>query len=80
MAVIADATAVFPRVLDQAYPIVERGEGVWLYDADDRQILDACGGGAMVTCLGHGRRDIVEAAARQAEELPYYYYHQFTNE
>jgi adenosylmethionine-8-amino-7-oxononanoate aminotransferase len=59
---------------------VERGEGVWLYDADGRQILDACGGGAMVTCLGHGRRDIVEAAARQAEELPYYYYHQFTNE
>jgi adenosylmethionine-8-amino-7-oxononanoate aminotransferase len=71
--------AVFPRVLDQAYPIVERGEGVWLYDADGRQILDACGGGAMVTCLGHGRDDIVEAAARQAEELPYYYYHQFTN-
>ena len=80
MAVNADATAVFPRVLDQAYPIVERGEGVWLYDADGRQILDACGGGAMVTCLGHGRRDIVDAAARQAEELPYYYYHQFTNE
>jgi adenosylmethionine-8-amino-7-oxononanoate aminotransferase len=80
MAVNADATAVFPRVLDQAYPTVERGEGVWLYDADGRQILDACGGGAMVTCLGHGRNDIVEAAARQAEELPYYYYHQFTNE
>jgi adenosylmethionine-8-amino-7-oxononanoate aminotransferase len=72
--------AVFPRVLDQVYPVVERGEGVWLYDADGRQILDACGGGAMVTCLGHGRDDIVEAAARQAEELPYYYYHQFTNE
>lgn len=72
--------AVFPRVLDQAYPVVERGEGVWLYDSDGRKVLDACGGGAMVTCLGHGRNDIVEAAARQAEELPYYYYHQFTNE
>jgi hypothetical protein len=80
MAVTADATAVFPRVLDQAYPIVERGEGAWLYDADGRKILDACGGGAMVTCLGHGREDIVEAAALQAGELPYYYYHQFTNE
>jgi hypothetical protein len=80
MAVTADATAVFPQVLDQAYPIVERGEGAWLYDADGRKILDACGGGAMVTCLGHGREDIVEAAALQAGELPYYYYHQFTNE
>src|ERR1700687_1978371 len=26
----ADATSVFPRFLDLAYPVVERGEGVWL--------------------------------------------------
>jgi adenosylmethionine-8-amino-7-oxononanoate aminotransferase len=80
MPVVADETAVFPRALDQAYPNVERGEGVWLFDDEGRQILDACGGGAMVTCLGHGREDIVAAATAQAEELPYYYYHQFTNE
>ena len=34
----------------------------------------------MVAVLGHGRHDIVEAAARQAERLSYVYYHQFTNE
>ena len=34
----------------------------------------------MVACLGHGRRDIVDAAARQAEQLSYVYYHAFTNE
>jgi adenosylmethionine-8-amino-7-oxononanoate aminotransferase len=73
-------TSVFTRVRDAVYPTVERGEGVWLYGVDGREILDACGGGAMVACLGHGRRDIVEAAAAQAEKLAYMYYHQFTNE
>jgi adenosylmethionine-8-amino-7-oxononanoate aminotransferase len=76
----AAETSVFPRFANSPYPNIERGEGVWLYDVDGRAILDACGGGAMVACLGHGRRDMVEAAARQAEELSYVYYHHFTNE
>jgi adenosylmethionine-8-amino-7-oxononanoate aminotransferase len=76
----SDETHVFPRLLDLAYPSIERAEGVWLYAADGRRILDACGGGAMVACLGHGRRDIVEAAAAQAAEIAYIYYHHFTNE
>lgn len=76
----ADQTNVFPRYLDWTYPNVERGDGVRLYRADGREILDACGGGAMVACLGHGRHDLVEAAAQQAEQLSYVYYHQFTNE
>ena len=73
-------TSVFTRVRDAVLPTIERGEGVWLHGVDGREILDACGGGAMVACLGHGRRDIVEAAAAQAEKLAYIYYHQFTNE
>jgi adenosylmethionine-8-amino-7-oxononanoate aminotransferase len=78
--VAAAETSVFPRFVTSPYPNIERGEGVWLYDVDGRAILDACGGGAMVACLGHGRADIVEASARQAAELPYVYYHHFTNE
>jgi adenosylmethionine-8-amino-7-oxononanoate aminotransferase len=78
--ITADATSVFPRFLDRAYPNIERGEGVWLYGVGGRRILDACGAGAFVTILGHGRRDIVEAAAAQAERLAYVYYHHFTNE
>ncbi|MDQ3866744.1 MAG: aminotransferase class III-fold pyridoxal phosphate-dependent enzyme [Actinomycetota bacterium] len=76
----AGDTHVFQRLLDVPYPNVERGDGVWLYRVDGSPILDASGGGAMVTCLGHGRDDIVEAAAAQAERLAYIYYHQFTNE
>ena len=77
--ITADRTNVFPRDLNRVYPNIERGEGVRLYRADGRELLDACGGGAMVAVLGHGRRDIVEAAAKQAERLSYVYYHQFTN-
>jgi hypothetical protein len=71
---------VFPRFLDLAYSNVERGEGVWLTTSDGRRILDACSGGAMVTCLGHGVPELVAAWAEQAERLPYYYNHHVTSE
>lgn len=73
-------TSVFPRLLDVAYPNVAAGHGVWLERVDGRRILDACSGGAMTTCLGHGVDTIAEAAAAQARELAYIYNHHFTNE
>jgi adenosylmethionine-8-amino-7-oxononanoate aminotransferase len=76
----ADETSVFPRLLDLAYPNVERGEGVRLTLADGREILDACSGGAMVACLGHGVREIAAAAAAQAGQIAYMYNQFFTNE
>ncbi len=75
----ADETNVFPRFLDLAYPNVERGQGVWLETTDGHRILDACSGGAMVACLGHGVREIADAAAAQAERIAYFYNHHFTN-
>jgi adenosylmethionine-8-amino-7-oxononanoate aminotransferase len=79
-AVRPDDTFLFPRLLDLEYPNIARGDGVWLETADGRRILDACSGGAMVTCLGHGAPEVVEAAAAQAERLSYMYAHHFTNE
>jgi adenosylmethionine-8-amino-7-oxononanoate aminotransferase len=73
-------TAVLPRLLDLAYPNIERGEGVWLYDSGGRRILDACGGGAMAACLGHGSGEIADVAAGQAGEIAYVYNHFFTSE
>ena len=80
MTVAAEETSVFPRLLDLDYPNVERGEGVRLYTTDGREVLDACSGGAMVACLGHGVREIVAAAAAQAERITYVYNHHFTND
>ncbi len=76
----SEETSLFPRFLDLAYPNIERGEGVWLSTTDGRRILDACSGGAMVTCLGYGVPEVVAAAAEQAERISYFYSHHFTNE
>jgi adenosylmethionine-8-amino-7-oxononanoate aminotransferase len=80
MTITAEATHVFPRFLDLNYPNVERGEGVRIYTTDGFEVLDACSGGAMVACLGHGDTRIVEAARAQAERISYVYNHHFTNE
>ncbi len=76
----SETTSVFPRLLDLEYPNIERGEGVWLYATDGRPILDACSGGALVTCLGYGVQPVIEAAAEQAERIAYMYAHHFSNE
>jgi adenosylmethionine-8-amino-7-oxononanoate aminotransferase len=76
----AGSTNVFPRLLDLAYPSIERGEGVRLYTTDGFELLDACSGGAMVACLGHGVREIADAAAEQAERIAYFYNHHFTSQ
>ncbi len=75
-----DGSAVFHRFLDLPYPSIESGEGVWLTTVDGRRILDACSGGAMVACLGHGVRELAAAAAEQAERISYFYNHHFTSE
>ena len=76
--ITADQTKVFPRFLDLAYPSIVAGQGVWLETAAGDQILDACSGGAMVACIGHGVKEIADAAARQAEQIAYFYNHHFT--
>src|SRR5204862_79226 len=60
-------------------PVVVRGEGVWLEDSAGRRYLDAMSGGSMAATLGHGRRDIVEAARRQAQRLAYVHNERLTN-
>ncbi len=80
MAVDAAHTNVFPRLLDLDYPVIERGQGLRLYTEDGFAVLDACSGGAMVACLGHGATEIVRAAHEQAQRISYVYNHHFTNE
>jgi adenosylmethionine-8-amino-7-oxononanoate aminotransferase len=75
-----DGSAVFHRFLDLPYPSIESGGGVWLTTVDGRRVLDACSGGAMVACLGHGVPELAAAAAEQAEKISYFYNHHFTSE
>ena len=76
----ADETHVFPRLLDLPYPVIERGDGVWLTTTDGRRILDASSGGAMVASLGYGVPEVVAAWEQQAARISYFYNHHFTSE
>ncbi len=51
--------------------IIERGEGVFIYDSTGKKYLDAFAGLWCVN-VGYGRKSIAEAAYRQMQELPYY--------
>ena len=73
------ASHVLHLEFDRRYPIVVRGEGVWVEDAAGRRYLDAMSGGSMAATLGHGRRDIIAAARRQAERLAYIHNERLTN-
>jgi putrescine aminotransferase len=51
--------------------IITRADGVYIYDSEGTKILDGMAG---LWCmnLGYGRQDLVDAAAAQMQELPYY--------
>ncbi|MGH3413201.1 MAG: aspartate aminotransferase family protein [Marmoricola sp.] len=51
-------------------PVMVRGEGPYLYDAEGKRYLDGLAG-LFVSQLGHGRADLAEAAERQARQLGY---------
>jgi adenosylmethionine-8-amino-7-oxononanoate aminotransferase len=72
-------TRILPHALDRRYPVVVRGDGVWVEDSAGRRYLDAMSGGSMALTLGHGRRDIVEAAREQATRLAYVNNERLTN-
>jgi len=77
--VASDTTRVFPLELDRLYPVVVRGEGVWVEDSAGKRYLDAMSGGSMAATLGHGRRDIIAAARNQAMQLSYVHNERLTN-
>jgi adenosylmethionine-8-amino-7-oxononanoate aminotransferase len=52
-------------------PVIVRGEGPYVYDDKGRRYLDGLSG-LFVTQIGHGRRELAEAGARQASELAYF--------
>lgn len=61
---------VFPRHTKANLPIVSHGEGVYLYDKNGKQYFDGSGGAA-VSCLGHGDRDVINAIKAQLDTAAY---------
>ncbi|MDA2807946.1 aspartate aminotransferase family protein [Nocardiopsis suaedae] len=52
-------------------PVITRGDGVHIWDAEGRRYIDGLAG-LFVVQAGHGRREIAEAASRQAADLAYF--------
>lgn len=78
-AVSPGASHVLAPELHASYPLIARGEGVWLEEADGTRYLDAMSGGSMVATLGLGRRDVVEAARAQARRVSFAHNEWLTN-
>jgi adenosylmethionine-8-amino-7-oxononanoate aminotransferase len=55
----------------KAPPIIERGEGAYIWDTNGKRYLDALAA-LFVVQAGHGRAELVEAAAAQARKLAYF--------
>jgi adenosylmethionine-8-amino-7-oxononanoate aminotransferase len=52
-------------------PIITRGEGVYIWDSTGKRYIDGLSG--LFTCqVGHGRKELAEAAAKQAEKLEFF--------
>src|SRR5436305_6293545 len=52
-------------------PIIVKGDGAYIWDSRGRRYLDGLAG-LFVVQAGHGRRELAEAAARQAQELAFF--------
>src|SRR6185436_3564294 len=72
------ASQVFHRALGRPLPEIARAEGARLWDTEGKSYLDGSGG-AVVVNVGHGRREVAEAMARQAASAAYVHGTQFTS-
>ncbi|MFM9913863.1 MAG: aspartate aminotransferase family protein [Methylophilaceae bacterium] len=51
--------------------IITKADGIYIWDSEGNKILDAMSGLWCVN-VGYGRKELVDAAASQMQELPYY--------
>ena len=52
-------------------PVIERGEGCYIWDTNGKRYLDALSG-LFVVQAGHGREELAQAAAAQARKLAFF--------
>lgn len=66
-------------MLDEIYPLIDYGEGIYLYDSEGKKYLDACSG-AVTANIGHGVSEIIEEMHEQAKKVSFVYRSQFSSE
>ena len=61
---------VLLRNLKKNYPVISHGEGIYLWDTNGKKYIDASGG-AMVTSVGSGNREVADAINAQMQKVAY---------
>jgi adenosylmethionine-8-amino-7-oxononanoate aminotransferase len=74
----ANAGMLIKQPLGAELPVVDRAQGVYIYDRNGRDYLDGSGG-AMTVSIGHGVREVLDAMHEQAEQVCFTYRSHFTN-
>ncbi len=72
-------TNLIKPILDAAYPVIDYGKGVFLYDKEGKEYLDASSG-AITANIGHGVAEIIDAMHEQAKRVSFVYRSQFTSD
>src|SRR5215210_700832 len=75
----AAAEHLFTLDPTRVYPVLERADGVHVWDTDGNRYLDAVAGLGVVN-IGYGRREVAEAIAEQAAKMPFNAGNIFSNE
>jgi adenosylmethionine-8-amino-7-oxononanoate aminotransferase len=76
----ARTSASFFPALEGDLPTIVRAEGIYLYDAEGRAIVDAAGGVGAVTSIGHAVPEVVDAITRQLRTVAFVPWTQFQSE
>ncbi|WP_209122271.1 aspartate aminotransferase family protein [Alkalihalobacillus sp. BA299] len=66
-------------ILEGVYPTVEYGNGIYLYDKNNKEYIDGSSG-AVTASIGHGVQEIINAMIDQAKRVSFVYRSQFTSE
>jgi len=70
---------IFYRNLAKKYILIDRADGIYLYDNNGNRIIDGASGAAVV-CLGHNNERVITALTEQAKKLAFTHMSTFTNE
>ncbi|WP_166367211.1 aspartate aminotransferase family protein [Pseudomonas akapageensis] len=61
----------YKQLKEKGPRIIEKAEGVYVWDTEGNKILDGMAG-LWCVAVGYGRDELVQAAAKQMKELPFY--------
>jgi len=70
---------VFPNEFFKTLPVLDRGEGVYLFDKEGTRYIDACAS-ACVVAIGHGREEVARTLQEQATRAAFAVVVHFQNE